>query len=976
MVNKMKKRMKKSKRLRRLKVPRTTVLLLIFLAMSCVLVRRLFQLQIIQGEEYTTDFTERTRKTRTVKGTRGNIFDRNGKLLASSKLCYSLTIEDNGTYDTERVKNLTLNSIAFNIRKILEQYGDSVDRNFHIVQDGQGGYRFDLEEGVNLDRFRADIYGHALVDDLTKSEKKATAQEMMEYLIGPERFAIVLEGEDAYTKKELRQYGLPKKFSDDELMDITIIRYLLSTNSFQKYMPATIATDLSEESVAVILENQDFLQGVDVVEDSVRQYEDPIYFSNIIGYTGQASTEELEELQKNKDSKKYDTTSVIGKSGIEQYMETDLQGTDGQETVYVDNLGKVLQIDKSSRISPVAGHDVYLTIDSDLQIACYKLLEQQIAGVLLSHISAEKTFDETEISDTMQIQVPIYDVYNALVENNVVDIDHFAAADASDVEKQLYASFQQKQTQVFDRIKNELTGENPQAYKDLDEEMQEYMDYLVDELLPNQLEVLDQDAVDTTDPTYQAWAKEETISLQEYLTYATRQNWIDISKIPIEGDYLDSKEVYLALANYLTDYLSTDLSFGKLLYKYMLLDDDIDPRDLCTALYDQGILDKSDGMYESLAAGQISAYEFMISKINSLEITPGQLALDPCSGSVVVTDPNSGQVLACVTYPGYDNNRLANVMDVDYYNKLVEDLSQPFFDKATQQQTAPGSTFKMVSAIAGLESGVVDPYTSIKCTGSFELVEPHIDCWLTTGHGAIDAETALEQSCNYYFNQVGYDLGFADGQNFSEETSLRELHNYASMLALDEESGIEIPETEPQVSDQLAVPSYMGQGTHLYTTVGLAKYVGTIATSGQSYKLSLIQRVTDSQGSPLEEFEAKVSKLAEISQSTWDIIHRGMRRVISVTYKDYKFEDSGVDVNGKTGTAQESQYRPDHGLFVGYAPSESPEIAVAVRIPHGYSSGNACIVASNVFQYQFNEKKREEIITGVASDTSSTASND
>lgn len=970
MVRKIK-RLVKNKRIR---IPRTTILMFVFVVMSCVLIRRLFVLQIVQGEEYTSDFTSRTTKTRTIKSTRGSIFDRNGRLLASSKLCYSLTIEDNGTYDSEREKNLMLNGTAYRICKILEKYGDHVDKNFHIVMNGQGEYHFDLEEGVNLDRFRADIYGRALIDDLKKEEKNATAQEMMAYLIGSERFAIVPDEDDGYSDEELAKYGLPRELTPDEVMSITIIRYLLSTNSFQKYMPATIATDLCDESVAVITENKDTLQGVDIVEDSLRSYEDPIYFANIVGYTGQASAEELEELQK-ENEKKYDTTSVIGKSGIEQYMETDLQGTDGQETVYVDNLGKVLKIDEASRLDPIAGHDVYLTLDSDLQIACYKILEQQIAGILLSHIVPDKTFDKTKISDTMQIAVPIYDVYNALIENNVVDIEDFAAADAAEAEKRLYAAFQQKQTQVFDRIRNELTGTDPAAYKDLDKEMQEYLDYLVDDLLPIQLEVMDQDAIDTTDPTYQAWAKEETISLQEYLTYATRQNWIDISRISPQGDYLDSKEVYLELADHLADYLMTDVSFGKLLYKYMLLNDDIDPRDLCATLYEQGILENSDGMYEALIQGQGSAYEFMISKISSLEITPGQLALDPCSGSVAVSDPKSGQVLACVTYPGYDNNRLANVMDVDYYNKVASDLSQPFFNKATQQQTAPGSTFKMVSAIAGLESGIVDAGTGIDCTGSFEKVEPHIDCWNTAGHGPIDLETALEQSCNYYFNEIGFMLGMDDEYKFSENLSLQNLKKYAAMLSLDEPSGVEIPEAEPQVSDQLAVPSYMGQGTHLYTTVGLARYVGTIAMSGQSYKLSLIQKITDSQQRPLMEYQPKLETTTEIPQSTWDSVHNGMRRVIQ-NHSQFNFDDAGVDINGKTGTAQENQYRPDHGVFVGYAPAQDPEVAVAVRIPYGYSSGNACLVASNVFQYQFNEKKREKIITGVASDTSSNISND
>ena len=100
-----------------------------------------------------------------------------------------------------------------------------------------------------------------------------------------------------------------------------------------------------------------------------------------------------------------------------------------------------------------------------------------------------------------------------------------------------------------------------------------------------------------------------------------------------------------------------------------------------------------------------------------------------------MTDTNSGEVLACVTYPGYDNNRLANQMDVDYYAKLSLDLSRPFFNKATQQKTAPGSTFKIVTAVAGMEEGIVDDNYGVTCTGEFTKVTPPIKCWLHTGHG-------------------------------------------------------------------------------------------------------------------------------------------------------------------------------------------------------------------------------------------------
>ena len=119
--------------------------------------------------------------------------------------------------------------------------------------------------------------------------------------------------------------------------------------------------------------------------------------------------------------------------------------------------------------------------------------------------------------------------------------------------------------------------------------------------------------------------------------------------------------------------------------------------------------------------GTTDAYGWLYDKIKTLQITPGQLALEPCSGGIVVTDPNSGDVLACVSYPGYDNNRLANTMDSAYYNQLIPDV-QIFSNRATQEKTAPGSTFKMISATAGLEEGYIDAYTTTYCSGSFNTV--------------------------------------------------------------------------------------------------------------------------------------------------------------------------------------------------------------------------------------------------------------
>lgn len=956
---------------KKISLKRTTVLILVFVIMSVVLVRRLFDLQIIQGEDYISKFQARTTKERVLKSTRGNILDRNGDILASNVLSYSLTLEDNGTYTSTREKNLTLNGVAYQVLQILHSNGDDITHSFHIVVDKNGEYAFDVAEGFTLNRFRADIYGQALIDDLKDEQKTATADQMMEFLTGSEKFSIVLSGDRAYTEDELTSHGLPLTLTKQEMLDIATIRYELNTNSFKKYMQVTIATNVSEKSVAAIMENKTGLQGIDVVEDSIRQYIDDESMAPILGYTGKASSEELTELRKQNPD--YSNDAIVGKAGIEQYMELTLQGTDGKETVSVDNLGKVLKIDEDTKVEPVAGDDVQLTIDTDWQSAIYQILKQRVAGVLLTKIDAAKTFDYTYVTDASQIRIPIYDVYNALISNSVIDITKFSNEDASDIEKNLYAKFQQKQQRVFDTISTKLNGSNPPAYKDEDEETQEYLSYICNDLLRDTLGIISKDAIDTSDATYKAWTTDETISLKDYLTYATSQGWIDISSFSPEGEYLDSEEIYQALTAYIIDYLSTDTGFSKLLYKYMLQEDTISGQEICLVLYEQGVLDKNDDDYENLASGAMGAYDFMINKIYTLEIEPAQLALMPCSASAVVVDVKTGDVVALVSYPGYDNNRLTNDMDTDYYAKLALDQSSPFFNKATQQTTAPGSTLKLLSTIAGMEEGIIDEGTYIECTGTFDYVDPPINCWYKNGHGSLDIRTAIEQSCNYFFNMIGFQLGKVGDNEFSEVQSLNKLQEYASLIGLDRKTGIELSEATPKVSDAKAVPSYMGQGNNLFTTSELARYATVMATSGNVFKLTLLDKVMEPKGDVIQEYEPEIEDVVNISSNIWDVIHDGMRRVIQT---HSLFDGLGVEVAGKTGTAELDLRHPNHGLFIGYAPASDPEYAVAIRIANGYSSGNACLIANDIFKYMYNLADKDSILTGIASTDTSDTSND
>ena len=258
-------------------------------------------------------------------------------------------------------------------------------------------------------------------------------------------------------------------------------------------------------------------------------------------------------------------------------------------------------------------------------------------------------------------------------------------------------------------------------------------------------------------------------------------------------------------------------------------------------MYSQHVLEEDDD-YQGLLSGSLSAKNFMYNKIYNLEITPDMLALPPCSGSFVLTDINTGKVKALVSYPGYDANQINNV---SYYASLINNSSSPLYNRATQQTLAPGSTFKPISAIAGLEEGVIDADTYITDYVEYTKVVPHANCWNSAGHGTINVEQAIEYSCNYFFYEVGYRLGSKNNTTeLNDSTGLALLAKYAKMFGLDSVSGLELPETTPRISDESVVRSAIGQATHNYTAAELARYVTAIANSGNLYQLSILDKIT------------------------------------------------------------------------------------------------------------------------------------
>ena len=908
--------------------PVTVVIIVLF----SILVRQLFVLQIVEGEEHMDNFIYKSKKTLTIEGVRGNIYDRNGNLIAYNELSYSVVYSNdanisNAASSKGMSENALKNSILAKTIDILETNGDGLYVDFPIELSSDGSYKYKVKD-AQLKSFLKDVYSQTDFDLLEDEQKNATAEDVMSYLSGSKMF------------------DLSEEYTSEQRLKIVSCRYKLWLNRYQQYMPVTIAYDISANSNAAITEYSDELLGMDVVVKSLRKYNDAEYYSHIIGYIGAINSDEMESYNAGlSDEDKYTGDEMVGKTGIEQYCESELRGKNGSETMYVDNLGKVIETVETTPSS--AGNDVYLTIDSDLQKYCYDTLEKEIASIILAKLTPSLYVEEKENAD-----IPISDVYFGLFNNNYLSIDAMADDDASDLEKTIYNEFTTNKQSTIDRLNNILTVDFT-PLSELTSEYQDYMEYICQILRDEG--IYDGSLIDKDSEVFINYS-DNLISLEEYLKYAISVEAIDISSIDAKSAYYDNDEIYNLLCEYIINYLGEDTEFDKQVVKSMIKSGEISGYSVVELIYEQGILNPdNDTEYEEFKSGAYDAYQFMLRKIQKLDITPAMLALDPCSGSAIVTDVNTGDVLAMATYPGYDINHLTNEVDSEYYNKLLEDKTTPLINRATQQQTAPGSTFKVVSAIAGMEEGVITEYSPLFCSGVFDKINPSPHCWLRGGHGNLDVQHAIQKSCNVFFYQVGYALSLDTDNQYNDAKGIETLDKYATMFGFNDKSGVEVPEAEPHISDNDAVRSAIGQGTNSYAPIQISRYVTTVANSGTCYNLTLIDKVEDYEHNLVYDNEATVLNQIDIDQNIWNVVHTGMRSVVSANTPSTELINRvGVNVAGKTGTAQESEVRPNHALFVSYAPYENPEVSVTCVIQNGYSSGNARELAGFIYAYMYN----------------------
>ena len=334
---------------------------------------------------------------------------------------------------------------------------------------------------------------------------------------------------------------------------------------------------------------------------------------------------------------------------------------------------------------------------------------------------------------------------------------------------------------------------------------------------------------------------------------------------------------------------------------------------------------------------------------------------DAKAGSCVVMNVKTGEILAMASYPNYDPADFVNGISTDKWNQYNNDSAKPLMNKAVQNSYAPGSIFKMVTAIAGLESGAITRTEKINDTGVYSKYGRTWPCWYYSdyhvGHGYLNVSQAIERSCNYFFYETGDRMG------------IETLAKYARYFGLGVKTGVELPS---ETSGGMATPEYkkqvrpdeswysgdtinasIGQGLDNFSPLQMAKYVSMLANGGNNIDVSIVKSIikpdgTEASTEEINNFVNKKLGLEEntsedltIHQENLDAILSGMRSVTSDTTGTayVRFQDFGISVGGKTGSAEagkdENQKDIVHAWFAGFAPFEDPEIAVVVMVENG-----------------------------------------
>ncbi len=366
---------------------------------------------------------------------------------------------------------------------------------------------------------------------------------------------------------------------------------------------------------------------------------------------------------------------------------------------------------------------------------------------------------------------------------------------------------------------------------------------------------------------------------------------------------------------------------------------------------------------------------------------------EPVSGSVVMMKVHTGEIIAIASEPAFDANLFAAGISRENWQNLTGDKLHPLQHRAISGQYPPGSTYKIVTALAGLEEKIITPDTTVYCPGHFRLGRGRYRCWKRGGHGSMDLHSALVQSCDVYFYTVGHRLGIDKIYEYAKNLGLGD---YTGIQLMGEKTGL-IPSTQWKLENRKkawllgeTISASIGQGYNLVTPLQQARFMATIANGGVSLKPLLVKKITDPDDRLIKEFHADVQHKSNISLENLELVREALLGVVNEAKGTGRLARlKNIKVSGKTGTAQvvklkaseeidkdekiPYQFR-DHAWFVAFAPYEKPEVAISVIVEHGGHGGAAAApVAKKLFEAYFKHyppvevtEKAEVVLNGEA----------
>jgi len=333
-------------------------------------------------------------------------------------------------------------------------------------------------------------------------------------------------------------------------------------------------------------------------------------------------------------------------------------------------------------------------------------------------------------------------------------------------------------------------------------------------------------------------------------------------------------------------------------------------------------------------------------------------------GAIVALDPNSGDILAMASRPGFDPNVLSRELTAKQWVEIVQDEGRPLNNRASQGQYPPGSTFKIAMAVAALETKTMSPSSTVFCNGGYQFGKRLYHDWKASGHGYVDLHNALVHSCDVYFYTIGQRMGIDVMAEFGKD------------FGLGKATGVELPSERSGIMPSTAwkqkakneqwlpgetISAAIGQGYVTVTPLQMASLVGTVANNGVSYRPRLVQAVMDRTSGNLQELPAVPRGTINAKPETFRVIKDALADVVTKGTAT-KAKSSMVTIGGKTGTAQVAALRTgpeenipkkfrDHAWFVAFAPVESPKIAVVVLAEHmGHGGSAAAPLAKEVIE--------------------------